>query len=78
MPDFLTSLTHHAEAELLINPEDEHRVPRSADTFRQAWLKSSQRRNLWQEIRDYEASNPVNDPGANDFKQSKAYEKSSL
>lgn len=78
MPDFLTSLTHPVEANLLIRRGHEHSVPRTAYEFRQAWLASGTRQCLRQEMQEYERKWPANGACAQAFQNAIRSEKSSM
>lgn len=78
IPDFLTSLTHPAEAKLLVRPGCEHTIPMTADEFRQAWLESPQRQTLVQQMQKYDTRYPINSSDVNVYRQSKLAGKTTL
>jgi ATP-binding cassette subfamily G (WHITE) protein 2 (PDR) len=77
-PDFLTSLTHPVEAMLLVRQGYGNSFPRTSDEFRQAWLNSQQRKQLCQQMENYETRFPLNGLHVSKFRQALSPEKFSL
>ncbi|KAJ5112624.1 hypothetical protein N7532_000669 [Penicillium argentinense] len=61
-PDFLTSMTSHAERR--VRQGFENRVPRTPEQFAQAWTSSLERQQLLEEIDAYNTDHPL---GGSDF-----------
>ncbi|KXX73362.1 ABC transporter CDR4 [Madurella mycetomatis] len=55
--DFLTSLTYSRER--VVRPGFENRVPRSAEDFAAAWIRSPEREHLLRQVDEYNAVHPV-------------------
>lgn len=71
--DFLTSLTNPAERR--IRPGYEHLVPRTPDEFAERWMKSTERKELLQEVEAYEREYPLGGSHLEQFRTSRAAEK---
>ncbi|KAI0314753.1 ABC-2 type transporter-domain-containing protein [Amylostereum chailletii] len=72
--DFLTSLTNPVER--VIRPGYENRVPRTPDEFAARWRDSDTRKQLLVDIDAYNAQYPVNGSHLDEFKMSRASQKS--
>lgn len=68
-PDFLTSMT--SPAERIVRPGFEDKAPRTPDEFAAAWKQSAAYAKLRQEIDEYKQANPINGPGAEEFRSNK-------
>ncbi|KAK1973256.1 P-loop containing nucleoside triphosphate hydrolase protein, partial [Colletotrichum cereale] len=79
-PDFLTSMTSPAEREGVIKSGYESKVPHTPDEFAEAWRTSSHRRQLSQEVDEYDASFGLRGSRTHyaDFLASKKSDQSSL
>lgn len=65
-PDFLTSMT--SPQERIVRAGFEGRAPRTPDEFAAAWRKSSNYSALQAEIEEYKQTNPIDGPGAQEFR----------
>ncbi|KAL2755434.1 hypothetical protein ACRALDRAFT_1082331 [Sodiomyces alcalophilus JCM 7366] len=75
-PDFLTSMTSHAER--IIRPGWEGKTPRTPDEFAEAWKASQQRAMLLDEIERYTDEHPFDGEHHRQFFQSRRLEQSKL
>ncbi|KAF2866739.1 ABC multidrug transporter [Massariosphaeria phaeospora] len=73
-PDFLTSMT--SAAERVVRTGFENSVPRSPDEFARCWKESEARRELLQQIEEYDESHPLEGPDHDQFALSRKMEKS--
>lgn len=73
--DFLTALTHPAEAAALVRAGCEGRVPRTCLDFRRAWLGSECRARLLESIAEFEREFPLRGPQMDRFRRARAAEK---
>ncbi|KAI0479829.1 AtrD, ABC-transporter [Xylaria cf. heliscus] len=71
-PDFLTALTNPAERVDMIRPGFESKAPRSVEDFVGAWLKSTEREALIEDIEVYNSQHPCGQDAVHRYLSSRA------
>lgn len=71
-PDFLTALTNRAERVNMVKQGFESKAPRSVEDFVDAWLKSTEREELIEDINVYNAEHPIGQDAVHRYHSSRA------